>query len=102
MAGKFGGYVANAQMATCIAGRRPLPIMAGAALSAAATKFASETLWSLGLLRLHLNGTMEQMTSTGHFCSCLPVRQLLLGVNLLVELAAVLSCRQDHLLPRQW
>ena len=63
MAGKFGGPVISAQMATCTAGGQLLPTgaMAVVALSAAGTKCASTARWPRRLLKSQLSGTIKQM-----------------------------------------
>ena len=63
MAGKFGGGVTSAQMATFTAGRPLLPTgaMAVVALSVAGSKCASTTPWPPRLPRWQLSGTMQQM-----------------------------------------
>ena len=60
----------SVQMATCTAGRQPLPTgaMAVVALSAAATKCASTTPWPPRLLQLLLSGIMKQMMA--HLIAC--------------------------------
>ena len=62
MAGKFGGYVISAQMATCTAGKLLSRVGAAVevALSAQATKCASTIPWPPRLPRLQLNGTTKK------------------------------------------
>ena len=62
-AGRSGGYVISAQMATCTAGRQLFTAEAEAmvALSAAGAKYASTTRWPPRRPRWQLSGTMKQM-----------------------------------------